>query len=185
MGFILSHKSPFVLIGIRDQVMCFYCEGGLQNWEPNDDPWEEHTKHFPRCGYMNLMKSQPNVQHDQQYVHHSSNRNLKFHNSHSYPSESSECSGTATSIIEWQTPTTSLEVQLPIQRSKDDDKVMLQQENEILREAGLCKICADKELGVVFIPCGHLVSCRNCKASLANCPICRRIINSFMKIYYS
>ena len=29
------------VIGTGDQVQCFYCDGGLQNWEPDDDVWEE------------------------------------------------------------------------------------------------------------------------------------------------
>jgi len=37
-------------------------EGGLQNWEPNDDPWEEHAKHFPGCGFLNVTKSRDYVQ---------------------------------------------------------------------------------------------------------------------------
>merc|ERR1712141_163995 len=50
-------KAGFYYIGIGDQVLCFHWSGGLQNWEPNDDPWEEHAKHFPLCEFLNLIKS--------------------------------------------------------------------------------------------------------------------------------
>lgn len=28
-------------------VKCFRCQGGLTNWQPDEDPWEEHAKHYP------------------------------------------------------------------------------------------------------------------------------------------
>ncbi|CAK8683577.1 unnamed protein product [Clavelina lepadiformis] len=31
-------------LGVRDRAKCWYCNGGLQNWERDDDPWEEHAK---------------------------------------------------------------------------------------------------------------------------------------------
>ncbi|CAK8695954.1 unnamed protein product [Clavelina lepadiformis] len=42
-------------LGVRDRVKCWYCNGGLQNWERDDDPWEEHAKWFPflRNGHRN------------------------------------------------------------------------------------------------------------------------------------
>ena len=39
-----------------------------------------------------------------------------------------------------------------------------------------CKICMDKEVGVVFIPCGHIACCVDCGESFSYCPICRREI---------
>ena len=38
------------------QVLCFYCDGGLNKWDPSDDPWTEHAKWFPMCGYLILKK---------------------------------------------------------------------------------------------------------------------------------
>ncbi|XP_078665406.1 E3 ubiquitin-protein ligase XIAP-like [Branchiostoma floridae x Branchiostoma belcheri] len=29
---------------VEDSMKCFYCEGELQNWEPEDEPWTEHAK---------------------------------------------------------------------------------------------------------------------------------------------
>ncbi|KAF5901533.1 lck-interacting transmembrane adapter 1 isoform X1, partial [Clarias magur] len=34
--------------GQSDNVKCFFCDGNLRNWEPGDDPWQEHAKWFPR-----------------------------------------------------------------------------------------------------------------------------------------
>jgi hypothetical protein len=42
----------FHLKGHDDFVRCFYCGGGLRNWERGDNPWVEHTRFFPRCPYV-------------------------------------------------------------------------------------------------------------------------------------
>ena len=43
-------------LGIRDRVKCFYCNGGLQNWDKYDDPWFEHAKWFPQCELLLQQK---------------------------------------------------------------------------------------------------------------------------------
>ena len=43
---------------MSDYVKCFYCDGGLCNWEIGDDPWVEHAKHFSDCSFVTLNKSQ-------------------------------------------------------------------------------------------------------------------------------
>ncbi|XP_076805788.1 baculoviral IAP repeat-containing protein 7-A-like [Clavelina lepadiformis] len=55
-------KAGMYYLGVRDRVKCWYCNGGLQNWERNDDPWEEHTKWFPMCEFVLQQK-------DLDYVH--------------------------------------------------------------------------------------------------------------------
>ena len=49
-------------LGERDRVKCWYCNGGLQNWERDDSPWEEHAKWFPLCEFV-LQRKGP------QFVH--------------------------------------------------------------------------------------------------------------------
>ena len=36
--------ADFYYLDDSDRVICFYCGGGLKNWEPNDNPWYEHAK---------------------------------------------------------------------------------------------------------------------------------------------
>ncbi|XP_076799712.1 baculoviral IAP repeat-containing protein 7-like isoform X1 [Clavelina lepadiformis] len=45
-------KAGMYYLGVRDRVKCWYCNGGLQNWERDDDPWEEHAKWFPMCEFV-------------------------------------------------------------------------------------------------------------------------------------
>ena len=37
-----------------DQVQCFYCDGGLKNWDPGDRPWVEHARWFGNCPFLQL-----------------------------------------------------------------------------------------------------------------------------------
>jgi len=49
-------KCGFYSLGIDDSVKCFFCDGGLRSWEPNDDPWVEHARWFNKCGYLRQQK---------------------------------------------------------------------------------------------------------------------------------
>lgn len=46
-----------------------------------------------------------------------------------------------------------------------------------------CKICMDRDICIVFIPCAHLVSCKECSESLTKCPICCGAITQKIKTY--
>ncbi|KAL8599079.1 hypothetical protein ACOMHN_006888 [Nucella lapillus] len=46
----------FLCAGFNDSVKCFFCDGGLRNWERDDDPWHEHARWFPRCKYVRQVK---------------------------------------------------------------------------------------------------------------------------------
>ncbi|XP_058519962.1 baculoviral IAP repeat-containing protein 3 [Ochotona princeps] len=54
-----------------------------------------------------------------------------------------------------------------------------------LQEERTCKVCMDKEVSVVFIPCGHLVVCKDCAPSLRKCPICRGTIKGTVRTFLS
>lgn len=85
----------------------------------------------------------------------------------------------------------------------------LEEENKMLKKARMCKICMDSEVfqyflnflhivykyilinlyiiqvNIVFLPCGHLVSCTACAAGLLQCPICRASIKGVVRTYLS
>lgn len=63
--------------------------------------------------------------------------------------------------------------------------VSLEEENRLLREARLCKICMDSEVGIVFLPCGHLTTCVNCAPNLEDCPVCRCAIKATVRTFLS
>nr|CAB3225593.1 ZF(RING)-14 zinc finger protein [Phallusia mammillata] len=45
-------EAGYFSLGVRDRVKCYYCNGGLQNWRRNDDPWEQHAKWYPTCEFV-------------------------------------------------------------------------------------------------------------------------------------
>lgn len=67
--------------------------------------------------------------------------------------------------------------------TKEVKKVSLEEENRILKEARLCKICMDSEVGVVFLPCGHFATCVNCAPNLQDCPVCRSTIKATVRTF--
>ncbi|XP_066297349.1 putative inhibitor of apoptosis [Branchiostoma lanceolatum] len=51
-------EAGFFYTYIADQVKCFWCDGGLKDWEPGDDPWEEHAKWYPQCEFLLQRKGE-------------------------------------------------------------------------------------------------------------------------------
>ena len=54
-----------------------------------------------------------------------------------------------------------------------------------LKEQKICKICMNEEVSIVFLPCGHMVSCPYCAPAMSKCPICRRLIKGTVKAILS
>ncbi|XP_029450978.1 baculoviral IAP repeat-containing protein 5.1-like [Rhinatrema bivittatum] len=40
-----------------DVAQCFFCLKELEGWEPEDDPWMEHTKRSSNCAFVTLKKN--------------------------------------------------------------------------------------------------------------------------------
>merc|ERR1711907_669593 len=56
-------------------------------------------------------------------------------------------------------------------------------------EENLCVICTVNRRAVVFLPCGHMVSCKSCAQRLvqgghAACPNCRSFISQQVDVYW-
>ncbi|XP_076076501.1 putative inhibitor of apoptosis isoform X5 [Mytilus galloprovincialis] len=78
-------------------------------------------------------------------------------------------------------PTKDLKpIDIDIERKSkaDEDPGTLQKDNEELEDLYTCKICLDEKVGVTFLPCGHLVTCKSCSPKLRKCPLCRKFIRS-------
>lgn len=99
-------------------------------------------------------------------------------------------------ILEQQQDAVKQEVQKPKEEVKEKKKsenvvvvvnktLSLEEENRLLKEARLCKICMDNEVGIVFLPCGHLASCVNCAPNLQDCPVCRTAIKATVRTFLS
>lgn len=48
---------------------------------------------------------------------------------------------------------------------------------------GICKICYTNSIELVFLPCGHSVSCLSCAQRLYSCPCCRATITTRIRTF--
>ncbi|KAL5010097.1 hypothetical protein ScPMuIL_012402 [Solemya velum] len=69
-------------------------------------------------------------------------------------------------------------------RLTEDVKSIIK-ENQDLKDERLCKICMEEEIGVTFVPCGHLVCCASCASAVSECPMCRQQIEGVVKTYWT
>ncbi|XP_053396698.1 E3 ubiquitin-protein ligase XIAP-like isoform X2 [Mercenaria mercenaria] len=65
------------------------------------------------------------------------------------------------------------------------DAGQLQDEIDKLKHQKVCKICLDKDVCIVFLPCGHLVACEDCAPALRKCAVCRTLIKGTVRTYLS
>ncbi|KAF6146593.1 hypothetical protein GIB67_008879 [Kingdonia uniflora] len=75
------------------------------------------------------------------------------------------------------------------QESKEEPEESDEDPGEVL-DGQLCVICVRRRKKSVFVPCGHLVCCRQCaliveRDSGPKCPVCRQDITSSVRIYDS
>lgn len=58
-------QAGLYYLGEADRVQCFCCGGMLAGWEPGDEAWSEHSRHFPNCFFIlghdvgNVPSAQP------------------------------------------------------------------------------------------------------------------------------
>ncbi|XP_018331076.1 death-associated inhibitor of apoptosis 2 [Agrilus planipennis] len=276
-------QAGFYYEGSGDQVRCFHCDGGLRHWDPQDDPWTEHARWFPKCAYVQLVKGNdfvracafeqdtafgteeevPRRRSEPVQRREVSDREIQAHlNSEaglaalsiglhvgrvkqaikekleqtgvgfstadalieatlnlqreeediSEPSStqiSQEASRLLSEVLENCIPPVSQQQETSETVPKDDvndgtakdvgndtelkevsimkvpKMLSLEEENRLLKEARLCKICMDFEVGIVFLPCGHLTTCVNCAPNLKNCPVCRSAIKATVRTFLS
>ncbi|NXO56196.1 BIR7B protein, partial [Aramus guarauna] len=68
---------------------------------------------------------------------------------------------------------------------KDESRMSTEEQLRRLQEERMCKVCMDRDVSVVFVPCGHLVACGECALNLRLCPICRAAIRGSVKTFMS
>lgn len=80
------------------------------------------------------------------------------------------------------------------QKSKDikENNLLIEELKEeiqrlITSDQTFCHFCCEEKIQVVFIPCGHLYSCRKCTVGLPtpNCPMCRAQIREYQDIFWA
>ncbi|KAM9344054.1 baculoviral IAP repeat-containing protein 7 [Pholidichthys leucotaenia] len=241
-------QAGFFYTGHGDNVKCFFCDGGLRNWEPGDNPWQEHAKWFPRCEFLIQSRGQEYIGSIQSTHFHPdetvggsqtpAGRDIGSRNDlvSGLGASSALLSpvvqtvlqmGFEVSLVESLVQTKYLltgqhytsvsDLVTDVLQAEDEDRQRGPQSTapetrqgssagstrtqtpsrervkdpspeELLRqlqEERTCKVCMDKLVSIVFIPCGHLVVCGDCAASLRHCPICRAVIRGSVRAFMS
>lgn len=199
--------AGLVFTGVADVVRCYHCGGGLRNWEPGDDPWEEHAKWFPKCPHVILSKGRDYIDRVRK-----GEKPLKPKTSDAvlletvpalsckengysdeavleaiktYRGKNADGDGfTAADIL-----SIILEREEAANNQTDDEEEFLDaeklyEENRLLKEKQICVICLDDIAHIVLLPCGHMVSCPKCAPALTKCPLCRAVVNGSLKALF-
>ncbi|XP_015206749.1 E3 ubiquitin-protein ligase XIAP [Lepisosteus oculatus] len=207
-------RAGFYTEGVQDRVICFKCGGGLKDWQSDEEPWEEHAKYYPGCSFVLMEKGQQFVNSMQLRDHRRNFPDEDDENSLSVSEQESDVmlSEVAQRALEMgldetQVKTKILEkirttgegyksVQLLVEdllnedvesdseETPENDEDPMEKLRKLQREKQ-CKVCMDRDIAIVFIPCGHLVTCKRCSDSLSKCPICCAAIVQKVKTYIS
>ncbi|XP_076444797.1 baculoviral IAP repeat-containing protein 7-B-like [Babylonia areolata] len=195
-------QAGLYYLGDGDKVKCFYCDGLLYNWEPEDDPFVEHVRWFPDCQYMKLVKGERFVEEvksgrpTQDEVMQTPAVLAVLYEGHSMESVQRalaamrQKNGASMVVTAQDLLATILEMEEDVAENAtmngnatSEDLNKLRMENESLRDKQLCKICMERDVEVIFLPCKHFVCCAPCSAALRSCPICRVAIESVDKVF--
>ncbi|XP_046869951.1 E3 ubiquitin-protein ligase XIAP [Hypomesus transpacificus] len=205
-------RAGFYSTGAPDKVSCFRCGGGLKGWQPEEDPWEEHAKHYPGCSFL-LAEKGPEFVNNVQLQSPQRNTASRHHNGFSSHGQDPQVllSPMAQKALEMGLEGCLVEKTIlgQIQKTGDgystleallhdcfkgapdsESPVSNEQEGDDpleklrkLQREKQCKVCMDRDTCIVFIPCGHLVTCKECSESLSKCPICCGTITQKIKTY--
>ncbi|XP_041461213.1 baculoviral IAP repeat-containing protein 7-B-like [Lytechinus variegatus] len=74
-------NAGFFKNGPDDRTRCFYCGGGIECWEEDDEPWCEHARNFPTCKWLLDVKGEDFVNDVQDYFKNNKTREEEEMNS--------------------------------------------------------------------------------------------------------
>ncbi|XP_032112924.1 baculoviral IAP repeat-containing protein 7 isoform X2 [Sapajus apella] len=188
--------AGFFHTGQQDKVRCFFCYGGLQSWKRGDDPWTEHARWFPRCQFLLRSKGRDFVR----SVQEAHSQLLGSWDRWEEPEDAVSVASSAPAPGDPELPTPGREVQSegaqepagtsPTQAWRawwvlePPGAGDMEEQLRRLQEERTCKVCLDRAVSIVFVPCGHLV-CAECAPSLQLCPICRAPVRSRVRTFLS
>ena len=72
---------------------------------------------------------------------------------------------------------------VPVLNRDDSEENDLRTELQQLRDSHLCKVCMERDMSQLFMPCGHLVCCDACSKTVGTCPVCREAISDSVRVF--
>ncbi|KAM3664146.1 baculoviral IAP repeat-containing protein 7 isoform 2-T2 [Ammospiza maritima maritima] len=171
-------RAGFFYTGRGDVVRCFYCDGGVRSWSLGDDPWREHAKWYPECEFLLHSRGREFVNSIQGTF--SGTLLAPRHSWDQTEQDSSPSQG----AVQRETGTSRQEIR-SVQQKEPESQLSTEEQLRRLQEERMCKVCMDRDVSVVFVPCGHLVACEACALNLRLCPICRAAIRGSVRAFMS
>uniref|UniRef100_A0A8C3X175 RING-type E3 ubiquitin transferase n=1 Tax=Catagonus wagneri TaxID=51154 RepID=A0A8C3X175_9CETA len=179
----LLAAAGFFHTGQQDKVRCFFCCGGLQRWERGDDPWTEHARWFPRCEFLLQTKGKDFVCSVQESCcHRPGSWDCSEEPEDAGPAAPSGEQGHVAPLACVPAVSCPLQEAGRAQRVEPGAAPDAEEQLQRLREERTCRVCLDRAVAVVFVPCGHL-ACGECAPSLQRCPVCRAPIRSCVRTF--
>ncbi|XP_066303441.1 baculoviral IAP repeat-containing protein 7-B-like [Branchiostoma lanceolatum] len=177
--------------GVDDLVKCFWCDGGLKDWQQGDDPWVEHARWYgEECGFVQREKGVDFVQKSMRRLPPTQSMTAQdeetppkhyvggFSTSMS-PCEDGMPNEEETGDLQEISVGAAYDSEVEDMRSSIE---ALSKKLHHLREERLCKVCMYSEACMVFMPCGHFCCCEGCADVLMyrrrKCPNCNGRIYS-------
>lgn len=171
-------SAGFFYNGKGDQTICYHCGGGLKDWEDDDKPWEQHAKWFSKCNFVRLQKGQ-------EYISEVCSKGEAVLTSEDAANlqipATNNLNITPVNKVNSATSSSSTS-QLTEIKTKE---LVASEEQKESNTNTLCKICYSKEVGVVFLPCGHIVACVDCAPALTSCAVCRKPLEATVRAFLS
>lgn len=189
-------EAGFFYTGLGDKTICFQCGGGLKDWAETDEPWREHALYFSKCGYVvqtkgrefiaEVLGKRPATLTPEEI------KALAIPKEYSNVIQQRPQSSLSSTSEEVPLPTAPSIEELPSSVEENENKTKestvvpsKSSSSKPIDDARACKICFTEEIGVVFLPCGHLVSCVSCASSLTTCAVCREPLVATVRAYLS
>ncbi len=91
----------------------------------------------------------------------------------------------ASSVATTQTAATLSGVSTVLQPTAPPDVNESSDISQQVQDSHLCKICMEREVMILFMPCAHILCCEACAASIQYCPICRTAIEKKIRSYFA
>lgn len=179
--------AGFFYTGKGDQTICFHCGGGLKDWEESDEPWVEHARWFSKCSYVLMVKGKDFVDEvcGRKNTEEEKEKQEGGDEVGDIRPTTSVTSRTSTSSKECVNKSLEARPVASSSSSSESSALSSTSSSSSPSDSRLCKICYTDEMGVVFLPCGHLVACVKCALSLTTCAVCRQPVTATVRAFLS
>ncbi|KAL3883085.1 hypothetical protein ACJMK2_029378 [Sinanodonta woodiana] len=198
-------RSPqYQAYSLQDVVRCFACNGGLKNWDPEDDPWIEHARWFPQCPFVKRVKGQEFIDLVWRLTEESDEEEDAVVHSAFQPNNPMADAPNLRNELNPQLDQENEQIRLELDSAKtcltemgfSRDVVARAAMDELLKKGSVhrrreanqklqkkCVVCREASRQILLLPCTHLCVCLKCSEKCYICPLCYKRIRQKIKTY--